>query len=213
MIRNIATVQIPSCLGYIIALSTSTLWELSFCARVKVELQTEPELSRSEVVVLLKSPLCGYCCCSTSLHSFSSVILSQLESTHQDLSGDVKVVDRGQELVELHLSKVGLLFEFSQAYSPRPPKEIVALCHYSPARLTVTACSTSGWVPLSIVKLVWSPKSQKNIDHLLACFHLVFPSFFSFFSRLCDWLVPLVPSVFTSFQGIFCFTFWGNPVF
>jgi len=59
----------------------------------------------------------------------------------QDLSENVKSIDRGQELVKLHLSEVGLLFEFSNAYSTRPPKEIVALCHYSPARLIVTACS------------------------------------------------------------------------
>jgi len=35
--------------------------------------------------------------------------------------------------MELHLSEVGLLFKFSKAYSPRPPKEIVAHCHHSPA--------------------------------------------------------------------------------
>jgi len=63
-------------------------------------------------------------------------ILSQLERALQDLSKDVKSVDRGQELIELHLSKVGLLFNFSLAYSPRPPKEIVAHHHYSPANDT-----------------------------------------------------------------------------
>jgi len=74
-------------------------------------------------------------------------ILSQLERALQDLFEDIQSINRGQELIKLHLSKVGLLFDFSQAYSPRPPKEIVAHHHYSPARLTVTACSTSGWVP------------------------------------------------------------------
>ena len=68
------------------------------------------------------------------------MILSRLASTHQDLSGNVKVVDREQELVELHLSKFGLFLQVPKAYSPRPPKEIVAHCHYSPARLTVTDC-------------------------------------------------------------------------
>jgi len=139
MIRNVATVRIPGCLGWSIALFASTLREEESYARIKVELRIEPELSRSEVAVLLKSPFCGYCCLSTSFHSFS-VILSRLDSTHQDLSGAVKVVDGKQEPVELHLSKVSLLFKFSNAYSPRPSKEIVAHCHYSPARLTVTDC-------------------------------------------------------------------------
>jgi len=60
------------------------------------------------------------------------MILLWLERSRYVLSEDIKIADRGQELIELHLSKVDLLFEFSQAYSPRPPKEIVALCHYSP---------------------------------------------------------------------------------
>jgi len=68
-----------------------------------------------------------------SFYSFPE-ILSWLEKALQDLLFEnIKRVDRGQELIELHLSKVGLLFKFSQAYSPRPPMEIVALCHYSPA--------------------------------------------------------------------------------
>jgi len=76
-------------------------------------------------------------------HSFL-MIVSRLERSFQDLSDDINSIDRGQGLIEFHLSKVGLLFKFSKAYSPRPPKEIVAHCHYSPARLTVRACSTSG---------------------------------------------------------------------
>jgi len=62
------------------------------------------------------------------------VILSWLERSHQDLSEDVKSIVRKQELIKLNLSEVGLLLEFSKAYSPRSPKEIVALCHYSPAK-------------------------------------------------------------------------------
>jgi len=98
------------------------------------------ELSRFD---LFKSLICSNHCQLTSFHSFP-VILSQLERSLQDLSKDIKSVNRGQELIELHLSKVGLPFKFSQAYSPRPPKEIVAHCHYSPAILTVTDCSFSG---------------------------------------------------------------------
>jgi len=56
----------------------------------------------------------------------------------QHLSGDIKVVDRGQELVKFHLSKVGLFLQVPKAYSPRPPKEIVAHCHYSPANSEYT---------------------------------------------------------------------------
>jgi len=67
-------------------------------------------------------------------------MFSLLESSLQDLSNNIKSIDRGQELIELHLFEVGLLFKFSQAYSPRPPKEIVTLCHYSPAR----ACNYEG---------------------------------------------------------------------
>jgi len=58
-----------------------------------------------------------------------------LKRALQDLSEYIKSVNRGQEFIELHLSRVGLLFEFSQAYFPRPPKEIVAHCHYSPANM------------------------------------------------------------------------------
>jgi len=47
------------------------------------------------------------------------VILLQLERLIQDLFKDVKSIDRGQELIKLHLSEVGLLFEFSKAYSPK----------------------------------------------------------------------------------------------
>jgi len=65
------------------------------------------------------------------------MILSQLERLLQDLSEDFKSINRGQELIELLLSKFGLLFEFSKVYSTRPPKEIVALCHYSPANAFV----------------------------------------------------------------------------
>ncbi len=61
------------------------------------------------------------------------MILSWLERSFQDHSEAVKSIDRGQELIEFHLSEVSLLFDFSKAYFPRPPKEIVAHCHYSPA--------------------------------------------------------------------------------
>jgi len=108
-----------------------------------------------EVAVLFKSPLCGDCCLSTSFHSFP-VILSRLESTHQDLSGDVKVVDRGQELVELHLSKVGLFLQAPKAYSPRPPKEIVAHRHYSPAKF-VEHCIVYVGFPLGKCSATRSP--------------------------------------------------------
>jgi len=106
------------------------------------------------------------------------VILSWLERSHQDLSEDVKSIVRKQELIKLNLSEVGLLLEFSKAYSPRSPKEVVAHRHYSPARLTVTACSTSGWVHFYYIRLVRNLKCWKNIDHLLACFHFAFPYFF-----------------------------------
>jgi len=95
----------------------------------------ELELSRSEVAVLPKSHLCGYCCCLASFHSFS-VILSRLERAFQDLSEDVKSIDRQQELVKFHLSEVSLFLQAPKAYSPRPPKEIVAHCHYSPAKFS-----------------------------------------------------------------------------
>jgi len=61
---------------------------------------------------------------------------------------DVKVVDRKQELVELHLSKVGLFLQAPKAYSPRPPKEIVAHRHYSPARPDTKNLPPGGCVPL-----------------------------------------------------------------
>jgi len=135
------------------------------------------ELSRFEAVVFLKNPLHSSHCCSTSFHSFP-VILSWLERSFQELSADTKSIDRGQELIELHLSKVGLVFEFSKACSPRPPREIVAHCHYSPARLTVIACSTSGWIPYYYIRLARNPKYLKHIAHSRACFHLAFPSSF-----------------------------------
>jgi len=69
------------------------------------------------------------------------MVFSRLKRSLQDLFEDIKSIDRKQELIELHLSKVSLLFKFFQVYSPRPPKEIVALCHYFPARLAVTACT------------------------------------------------------------------------
>jgi len=84
--------------------------------------------------VFLKNPLRSNHCRSTSFYYFP-VILSRLESALQKLCEDVKSVDREQELIELHLSKVGLLFEFSKAYPPRPPKEIVAHRHYSSAKM------------------------------------------------------------------------------
>jgi len=140
-------VWVSGCLGQIIALFASTLWELSIHARIKRKLWiVAAELSRSEVAVFFKNPLHSNGCHSTSFYSFP-VILSQFRRAHQDLIEDIKVVDREQELTDFPLSKVGLFFEFSQAYSPRPPKEIVAHHHYSPARLTVTGCSTSGWLP------------------------------------------------------------------
>jgi len=69
-----------------------------------------------------------------SFYSFSK-LLSRLDRVLQDLSKDAKSVNRKQEFIELHLSKVGLFFDFSLAYFPRPPKEIVAHCHYSSAKL------------------------------------------------------------------------------
>jgi len=132
-------VQIPDCLGHIIALIAFTLQEEENCARIKVELRTEPELSRSEVVVLLKSPHCGYCCLSTSFHSFS-VILSRLERALQDLPKTLKLLIENRNSLSFTCPKLAYFSKFPKAYSPRPPKEIVAHRHYSPARLTVTDC-------------------------------------------------------------------------
>jgi len=125
--------------------------------------------------VFLKNPLCSNRRHSTSFYSFPE-ILSRLERALQDLSKDVKSVDRGQELIELHLSKVGLLFDFSLAYSPRPPKEIVALRHYSSARLTVTACSFNRLTAfcstlLISFKAVKGTRYQRCIAHLSVCSH------------------------------------------
>jgi len=125
-------VWVSGCLGQIIALFAFTLRELSFCSRIKRKLRIAMELSRFEVAILLKNPLHSDYYRSSIFHSLP-VILSRFERSLQDLSKDIKSVDRGQKHIELHLSKVGLSFEFSQAYSPRPPKEIVAHCHYSAA--------------------------------------------------------------------------------
>jgi len=90
------------------------------------------EISISKVAVLLKKSLRSNRCGSTSFYSFPE-ILSWLERAAQDLFKDVKSIDREQELIEFHLSKVGLFLQVLKAYSPRPPKEIVAHRHYSPA--------------------------------------------------------------------------------
>jgi len=118
MIRNVATVQIPGCLGHIIALIASTLQEEAIYAKLKVELRIAAELSRFEVAVFLKNPVRSNRCRSTSFHYFP-VIRLRLERSVQDLSEDVKSVDRGQELIGFHLSEVGQLFEFSQGLLPK----------------------------------------------------------------------------------------------
>jgi len=98
------------------------------------------EISISKVAVLLKKPLRSNRRRSTSFYSFQE-ILSRLERALQDLSRDIRFTDRAPpEFIDRRLPEVGLFFDFSLAYPSRPPKEIVAYRHYSPARLTVTDC-------------------------------------------------------------------------
>ena len=97
------------------------------------------EISVSKVAVLLKKPLRSNRSRSTSFYSFPE-ILSRLERALQDLSRDIRFTDRSPDLIDRRLPEVGLFFDFSLAYPSRPPKEIVAYRHYSPARLTVTDC-------------------------------------------------------------------------
>jgi len=84
------------------------------------------------------------------------VILSWLERSLQDLFKDIKSIDRRQKLIKFHLSKVGLLFEFSQAYSPRPPKEIVTLHNYSPA-------SIKSYAMLCLLLLLLLVLAERNV--------------------------------------------------
>jgi hypothetical protein len=82
------------------------------------------------------------------------VIGRLLERALQDLSSDSLISVLFWIFVTSSSFKVGLFFGPPLPSSLQVLKEISGHCHFSPARLTVTGCSASGWLPFSLSK--WS---------------------------------------------------------
>jgi hypothetical protein len=94
------------------------------------------------------------------------VIGRLLERALQDLSSDSSISVLFWIFVTSSSFKVGLFFGPPLPSSLQVLKEISGHCHFSPARLTVTGCSASGWLPFFSIKVVKGERYQRCIAHL-----------------------------------------------